>query len=117
MQTATQTASRKGGNPAWIKGVSGNPKGSITAAERRARIAAKVDGWVAELGGRVGAAERELLQRAAELSMLKPRRNEDAVRTANTISKLLAQAGFNRHRKRRDPERSDLARAILGDDE
>jgi len=58
-----------------------------------------VDGWVAELGGRVGAAERELLQRAAELSMLKPRRNEDAVRTANTISKLLAQAGFHRHRR------------------
>ena len=46
MHTATQAAPRRSGNPAWIKGVSGNPKGSITAAERRARIAAKVDAWV-----------------------------------------------------------------------
>jgi len=83
-------------------GVSGNPDGRERIAQRRARIAAKVEGWVAELGGKVGAAEREMLQRAAELSMHKPQRNEDAVRTANTISKLLAQAGFNRHRKRRE---------------
>jgi hypothetical protein len=56
---------------------------------------------VAELGGKVGSAEREMLYRAAELSMLRPKRNEDATRTANTISKLLAQAGFRKDRPRK----------------
>lgn len=112
MHTATQAAPRRSGNPAWIKGVSGNPKSSITTAERRARIAAKVDAWVAELGGPVGSAEREMLWRAAELSMLHPRRNEDMVRTTNAIGRLLAQAGFHRHRHRK-PEPSLVARMVV----
>jgi hypothetical protein len=107
MQTTAQTSPRKGGNPAWIKGVSGNPRGSETAAQRRARVAAKVDAWAAELGGKIGAVERTLLQRAAELSLLRPRRVEDMTRVTNTISKLLAQAGFHRYRKREQP--SELA--------
>ena len=94
--------------------MSGNPDGRERIAQRRERIAAKVEGWIAELGGKVGAAEREMLQRAAELSMHKPRRNEDAVRTANTISKLLAQAGFHRHRRRKE-EPSALPRLAFGE--
>jgi hypothetical protein len=82
-------------------GVSGNPAGKMTAAERRARLDRMVEDWVAELGGRVGSAERMLLRRAAELSLVRPHRNEDHVRTANTISKLLAQAGFRKDRPRK----------------
>jgi hypothetical protein len=82
-------------------GVSGNPAGKMTAAERRARLDGMVEDWVAELGGRVGTAERMLLRRAAELSLVRPHRNEDHVRTVNTISKLLAQAGFRKDRPRK----------------
>src|SRR5262249_56661 len=77
-------------------GQSGNPAGRESAASRRARIAAMVEQWVAELGGKVGAAERILLTRAAELTVMRhPRQAEQAVRVANSISKLLAQAGFH----------------------
>jgi hypothetical protein len=98
----------------FLPGRSGNPAGRMSRTEKRARVTAQVEAWVAELGGRVGTAERIMLQRAAELSMLHPRRNEDATRTANTIAKLLAQAGFHRHRKRRQ-ERSMVAQ--LGEGE
>jgi hypothetical protein len=101
MQTARQTAPHRGGNPDWVKGVSGNPRGSESAAARRARVAAKVETWVQELGSKVGAVERDLLQRAAEMSLIRPRRHEDLVRVTNTISKLLAQAGFRKDRPRR----------------
>jgi hypothetical protein len=63
-----------------------------------------VEGWVSELaeqGIRAGTAERLLLRRAAELSQVRPHRNEDHVRTVNTISKLLAQAGFRKDRPRK----------------
>lgn len=117
MQSAPQAAPRRDGNPAWGNralgtGTSGNPRGSIPAAERRARIAAQVEGWIAELGGKVGSYERGLLQRAAELSLLHPRRNEDAIRTANTIARLLGQAGFRD--RRREEEESDVARLHRG---
>jgi hypothetical protein len=98
-------------------GVSGNPRGSLTAAERRARLDAMVANWVselAELGIRAGTAERLLLRRAAELSQVRPHRNEDHVRTVNTISKLLAQAGFRKDRPRK---RKPTMVAALGEGE
>jgi hypothetical protein len=98
-------------------GVSGNPKGSLTAAERRARLDRMVEGWVSELaeqGIRAGTAERLLLRRAAELSQVRPHRNEDHVRTVNTISKLLAQAGFRKDRPRK---RKPTMVAALGEGE
>jgi hypothetical protein len=82
-------------------GVSGNPGGKLSAAERRSRLDHMVEQWVAELGGRVGTAERMLLRRAAELSLVRPHRNEDHVRTVNAVSRLLAQAGFRKNRPRR----------------
>jgi hypothetical protein len=96
---------------------SGNLKGSLTAAAKRARLKDIVDGWIAELvalGIRAGTAERLLLQRAAELSLVRPHRNEDQVRTANTISKLLAQAGFRKDRPRK---RQPTMVAALGEGE
>jgi hypothetical protein len=101
MQVAQQITGR------FRPGQSGNPAGRLSRAEQRARIAALVEGWIAELGGKVGSYERDLLTRAAELSLLHPRRNEDAIRTANTIARLLGQAGF---RGRRREEESAVAR-------
>jgi hypothetical protein len=109
VQSGTQTAVKRDGNPAWGSrqdgtGRSGNPKGSLTAAEKRARLHSIVEDWVAELaqlGVRAGTVERTLLQRAAQLSLVRPHRNEDQTRTANTISKLLAQAGFRKDRPRK----------------
>ena len=114
MQTAGQAMPHRGGNPNWVKGVSGNPRGSESAAARRARVAAKVEVWVKELGGKVGVLERDLLQRAAEMSLLRPRRHEDLVRVTNTISKLLAQAGFRTDRPRK---RKTMVAALTGEGE
>jgi hypothetical protein len=101
----------------WKPGQSGNPAGKETAAAKRARVQGMVAGWVAELaalGVHAGTAERLLLQRAAELSQVRPHRNEDHVRTVNTISKLLAQAGFRKDRPRK---RQPTMVAALGEGE
>src|SRR5438128_6524854 len=102
MQIAGQASSHKRGNPNWRPGISGNPRGAESRAARQARIVARVAEWAAEWGGveKLSAIERDLLRRAAELELIRPRRHEDAVRVANTISKLLAQTGFNRHRSK-----------------
>src|SRR5262249_9224128 len=102
MQSAGQTADQKPWQ--WKPGQSGNPAGKMSAAERRARLDAMVNDWGAELGGKVGTAERMLLRRAAELSLVRPHRNEDHVRTVNAVSRLLAQAGFRKDRKRPKPD-------------
>jgi hypothetical protein len=98
-------------------GQSGNPRGRLSRAEQRARVASQVAEWATELaalGVRVGAVERGLLQRAAELSLLHPRRNEDAIRTANALSRLLSQAGFRKDR-RQQPARSAVAQLVEGE--
>jgi len=92
-------------NPSWLPGVSQNPSGRESAAARRARIEKIVAAWAGPFGG-VDAllpAELVLAHTAAELSLYRPRRHEDAVRQANAISKLLAQAGLAcRHEKPRE---------------
>src|SRR5262249_15054346 len=102
MQVAPQITGR------FRPGQSGNPRGRLPKAEQRARVAAQADAWAAELGSKVGSYERGLLTRAAELSLLPRRRTEDAIRTANTIARLLGQAGFRARRLRKEP--SDLAK-------
>jgi hypothetical protein len=112
MQVRPHPARNPTGRGGFQPGISGNPAGSESAAARRARVAAKVETWVQELGDKVGAVERDLLQRAAEMSLLRPRRHEDLVRVTNTISKLLAQAGFRKDRPRK---RKPTMVSALGD--
>jgi hypothetical protein len=84
------------GDPTWVKGVSQNPRGRETKAQRLARIEAIIAGWCEPFGGVavLQPAELALLRTAAELSLHHPRRAEDAVRYANTISRILAQCGL-----------------------
>ena len=76
-------------------GQSGNPAGQSKAI-RLSRRDALVDKWTAAIGGpsKLTAAELDLLRRAAELSMVRARTAEDAVRVANSISKIMAQCGL-----------------------
>jgi hypothetical protein len=105
MQFAEQARPQgKRGNPNWVAGVSGNPAGRSVAA-KRARLDAIVSAWCAPFGGMeaLKKVELDLLYRAAELQLRRPTKAEDAVRVANTISKILAQVGFCDKRRRREP--------------
>jgi hypothetical protein len=85
--------SRPPGNPRWTKGVSGNPAGAESKAARRARIDQLVNEWAGETV--LKSVERDLLRRAAELFLYsKPKTIEDQARIANTIGRLVAQAGL-----------------------
>jgi hypothetical protein len=103
MQSVKQNLEQEkhpGGNPHWTKGVSGNPAGKESRAQRRQRVEQLVEAWAAPFGGVdvLTPAELQLALTAGELSLSQPRRHEDLVRRANTISRLLAQAGLaNRH--------------------
>ena len=103
-QSAEQTAAQR---PAhlWRPGQSGNPRGSESKAARKARIAAIIAEWVAPHGGTAafGAAELALLNRAAELSLLRPRNPLDGIRAANTVARILALLGLVDGRRKREP--------------
>jgi hypothetical protein len=104
MQDAEQAGeqSRRLGNPSWTPGVSQNPAGRESKAQRRERIERIVAGWCEPFGGPsiLQPAEYALLRTAAELTLHRPRRHEDAVRYANTISRILAQCGLaNKHER------------------
>src|SRR5262249_32603079 len=90
------------GNPSWPKGVSGNPAGRESKVARTARIEKICKEWCAPFGGRgvLRPAELALLKTAAELSLHCPRRHEDVIRYANTISRIMAQCGLaNKHER------------------
>jgi hypothetical protein len=119
MQTAEQKpkqAKPRGGNPNWVRGVSQNPRGRETKAEREARRDAIIAAWADPFGGVavLRSAELTLLREAAEVSMCKPRNSEDRVRHANTISKILAQVGFVDKRRCREPERPSRFNHLRG---
>jgi hypothetical protein len=105
LQSAKQNPEHEkhpGGNPHWTKGVSGNPAGKESRAQRRERIERIVEAWAAPYGGTavLAPAELDLALAAAELSLSKPRRHEDLTRRANTLARLLAQAGLaSRHER------------------
>jgi hypothetical protein len=106
------------GNPRWVKGVSQNPRGRESKAARLARREATIARWAEPFGGvaTLKPAEVDLLHQAAELSLIRPRTVEDAVRVANTISKILAQVGFADRRKREPagPTATDLRTYLAG---
>jgi len=111
---------RKPSRQGFQPGVSGNPKGSESKAERHARREALIRQWTEPFGGMASlqAAEIDLLHQAAELALRKyPRR--EAVRVANTISKILAQCGLvagytGRRRRRSEPQPASPFDALLG---
>jgi hypothetical protein len=78
------------------KGVSGNPRGSLSKAARQSRLAEIIAEWVAPHGGTAafGAAELALLNRAAELRLLRPRNPLDGIRAANTVARILSLLGL-----------------------
>jgi hypothetical protein len=114
-QSGDQSPKRPDGNPAWIKGVSGNPAGRESRATREARIADKLEEWAAPFGGIAvfNAAEIDLLRQAAELSLRRWRTADDQLRIARTISKLLAQVGIVAGAAKRKIEPADPFAPLL----
>jgi len=99
-------------------GQSGNPAGRPSRAERQARIDAKARELAAGFGVELEALsvlDRVRIEQAAAILVRKPQSHEDLVRCANAVDRLLG--AVERRRGRGKPERSDLARAILGDDQ
>jgi hypothetical protein len=94
MQATEQepSKSKHPGNPNWVKGISQNP-----AAIRRARVEATMAEWTEPVGGisALKPVECALVRRAVELYLYsKPKTIEDQARIANTIGRLVAQAGL-----------------------
>jgi hypothetical protein len=93
--TDTQTTQNR--HPGrWPKGTSGNPRGSESRAAKEARVDAIVAEWTRPYGGasNLPPCNVVLLKHAADLSLRRPRRADDQVRLANTVSRLVAQAGL-----------------------
>jgi hypothetical protein len=111
MQDAEQAGEqpRRLGNPSWTPGVSQNPAGRESKAQRRERIERIVETWAAPYGGAavLSPAELDLALAAAELSLSKPRRHEDLTRRANTLARLLAAAGLASKREREPIEEEE----------
>jgi hypothetical protein len=88
-------------------GVSGYPHGRESKAKRTARREALIARWTAPYGGAAALepAELDLLHQAAELHLrnVRARTAEDAVRIANTISKIMAQVGLVNREQPREP--------------
>ncbi len=105
MQSAEQLNKQSDRPAHWFKpGESGNASGRESNAAKAARIARKVDEWLAPFGG-TGAlkpAELDLVRQAADLQTSAPRKGEDTIRRARMIVGLLAAAGVvSRHRRRK----------------
>src|ERR1700756_2932917 len=85
----------------WPKGVSGNPRGSLSKAEREALLRAKLQALAERFGGlsALDAINRERLDQAARLLLDTRRRSAvDTVRYAHIVERLLAavEAGASR---------------------
>ena len=90
-QVGVQAVGQSRDQGRWPPGVSGNPAGAPTKAEREAKLAARVDELAAVFGGleALNALERERLRLAAEMLLARPRNNEDRVRSTNLADRLL----------------------------
>jgi hypothetical protein len=84
---------RRGGNPNWRPGVSANPRGRESKAQREAKIRAKAEQLAEGLGAkldRMSGLDQEFLLKAADLLTRRARTGEDAVRLVNTARGLVA---------------------------
>jgi hypothetical protein len=93
MQLPEQQASQPG-HKGFLPGRSGNPRGRLSAAQRRALVLAKAHELAQPIGGfdQLNTIEQELILRAAELLQLKPRGYEQRVRRDNLVSRILRDA-------------------------
>jgi hypothetical protein len=123
MQSATQSPAQSPAEMSQSKpwqyrrGQSGNPAGSLSRAAKLARRDALIAEWTRDIGGEgaLSAVELDLVRKAAELMMLRSSKAEDAVRVANSVSKILAQVGLvDRRGKKREPEHVPLRERLGG---
>jgi hypothetical protein len=71
--------------------VSGNPFGKLSRTTQRALVLGCASELAQELGGyeSLSAIEKTLIERAAELTLSKPRRHDQRIRTANIVNRIL----------------------------
>ena len=81
------------------KGASGNVYGKASKAQQRAMLLARATELAEPLGGfeNLNAIERTLIERAAELTLSKPRRHDQRLRTANIVNRILRDV-LRRHK-------------------
>src|SRR5262245_40114310 len=79
------------GNPKWLPGVSQNPRGRESKAQRQVRIENKARELAVEFGGfeAMSAVDQVLLTQAAIVLLRRPKSAEDVVRCANSVQRLL----------------------------
>jgi hypothetical protein len=90
-------------------GVSGNPYGKLSRTAQRALVQARAHELAEELGGyeSLSAIEKTLIERAAELTLSKPRRHDQRIRTANIVNRILRDV-LRRRRQNDASRRSEL---------
>jgi hypothetical protein len=102
-QIAEQSSPQRRGNPAWTKGVSGNPRGSLSKAEKDALVRRKAQALALGIAWKgLGALDREYLLKAATLLGQRPRRHEDTIRGINAANRLIATVERRKGAAKRD---------------
>ncbi len=100
--TEQSTEQRRVGNPNWRPGVSANPRGRQTKAEREARLRAKCHQLARPFGGwgKLGVLDKVRIEQAARLLLDKRHRSpEDEIRYVNSIERLRRSVEARRGRR------------------
>jgi hypothetical protein len=114
MSLAEQIPRRKSGNPAWTKGVSGNPAGGESKAVKQARRDRLVEKIAIDLAGGIEAltfTDKLLLDKAVDLLVGQPKVNVDRTRSLNTATRVI-ETVRRRHAKRRPTPRGSLTEYV-----
>jgi hypothetical protein len=107
-QIEGQIPKRRSGNPAWVKGVSGNPAGGVSRAVKQARRDRLVAQIAGDLAGGLEAltfTDRLLLDKAVDLLVAHPKTNVDRTRAINTAARIIERVR-RRQAKQRAPRGS-----------
>jgi hypothetical protein len=91
-QIPGQIPKRRSGNPAWVKGVSGNPAGGLSRAAKQARRDRLVAQIAADLAGGIEAltfTDKLLLDKAVDLLVGHPKSQTDRTRAVNTAARII----------------------------
>jgi hypothetical protein len=80
------------------KGVSGNPRGRPSYAQRKAMVLAKAHEYGASVGGfaNLPVIEQDLLLQAAQMSLTHPHRHEARIKQANILNRILRDIQLRR---------------------
>jgi len=111
-QTGPQAAPqrRKGGNPSWVKGRSGNPEGARLVQQRRQDVE---QSFLTELGDvELMVIDRERLKRACAALVRRTRDDNQAVRLLRVANETLRELR-ERYAKRAKPAPLDDVNAPL----